>query len=240
MNYMGSKTKIVKDIVPIIQSYIDDYGINTYIEPFVGGANVIDKIHCDIKIGSDLSPYLIALHKFAQSDGIFPDEVTREEYNKVRMSYNNGDNTYSDIDKGIYGYLSSMNGRFFDGGYAKPSCSRNYYKEKRNNLVKQAQQVEYKNIRFKCCDYTAYSQVKGAVIYCDPPYKNTKRYNIDKNFDYNTFWNWVRKMSQNNIVIISECEAPDDFMCIWSKEVKRTMDLSNRNKSVEKLFIYNG
>ena len=40
MNYMGSKSRIAKYIVPIIQSYIDDYGINTYIEPFVGGGQM--------------------------------------------------------------------------------------------------------------------------------------------------------------------------------------------------------
>ena len=41
---MGSKSRIAKDIVPIIQKYIDDNRIISYIEPFVGGANVIDKI----------------------------------------------------------------------------------------------------------------------------------------------------------------------------------------------------
>lgn len=34
--YVGSKRRIAKDIVPIIQSYITDKTI-MYIEPFVGG-----------------------------------------------------------------------------------------------------------------------------------------------------------------------------------------------------------
>lgn len=37
MKYMGSKSRISKYIVPIIQKYIDENGIKTYIEPFVGG-----------------------------------------------------------------------------------------------------------------------------------------------------------------------------------------------------------
>lgn len=49
---MGSKNRITKYIVPIIQKYIDENNIQTYIEPFVGG-NVIDKVSCDIRIGSD-------------------------------------------------------------------------------------------------------------------------------------------------------------------------------------------
>lgn len=37
MKYMGSKSRIKKYIVPIIQSYIDRYEVTTYCEPFVGG-----------------------------------------------------------------------------------------------------------------------------------------------------------------------------------------------------------
>lgn len=35
---MGSKSRIAKDIVSIIQKRIEEYKIKTYIEPFVGGA----------------------------------------------------------------------------------------------------------------------------------------------------------------------------------------------------------
>lgn len=37
MNYMGSKSRIAKDIVPIIQKTIDDNDIHLYLEPFLGG-----------------------------------------------------------------------------------------------------------------------------------------------------------------------------------------------------------
>ena len=58
---MGSKSRIAKDIVPIIQKCIDDNNIDTYIEPFVGGANIIDKVKCKTKIGIDIHKELIAL-----------------------------------------------------------------------------------------------------------------------------------------------------------------------------------
>lgn len=41
---MGSKAKIAKYIVPIIQRKIDESGARYYVEPFAGGCNVIDKI----------------------------------------------------------------------------------------------------------------------------------------------------------------------------------------------------
>ena len=46
---MGSKSRIAKHIVPIIQRYIDENNIKKYYEPFVGGANIIDKIDCPKK-----------------------------------------------------------------------------------------------------------------------------------------------------------------------------------------------
>lgn len=37
MKYMGSKSRIAKYIVPILQECIDSNHVTTYIEPFVGG-----------------------------------------------------------------------------------------------------------------------------------------------------------------------------------------------------------
>ena len=37
MIYIGSKKRYAKHIVPILQKCINDNGIDTYIEPFVGG-----------------------------------------------------------------------------------------------------------------------------------------------------------------------------------------------------------
>lgn len=37
MKYMGSKARIAKELVPLIQRQIDLSGYQLYIEPFVGG-----------------------------------------------------------------------------------------------------------------------------------------------------------------------------------------------------------
>ena len=36
MKYMGSKARIAKDIVPIIQDYIDKNNISLYLAPCIG------------------------------------------------------------------------------------------------------------------------------------------------------------------------------------------------------------
>lgn len=103
-------------------------------------------------------------------------------------------------------------------------------------MLKQA--LNLSNIKLKCCDYLD-THPKNAVVYCDPPYQGTKQYANAIDFDYDLFWNTMRKWSENNIVIISEENAPNDFVCIWEQEVSRSIKANDKSKSTEKLFMYN-
>lgn len=116
---MGSKAKITKYIVPIIQRKIDESGARYYVEPFAGGCNVIDKIKAEYRIASDSNKYLIALFQHLQDGGELPEHITREEYNKAREAYRTGDNSLQAWYIGAVGFLASYNGRFYDGGYPK-------------------------------------------------------------------------------------------------------------------------
>lgn len=168
-----------------------------------------------------------------------------ENYSEVRECFNKGLNTYPDWYIGAIGFLGSYNGRFYDGGFAKTNYSkskttdhiiiRNYYKEAKENLIEQIPRLE--DIQFQCGDYEElYSDKVDCLFYCDIPYKGTKQYGSSKNFDYDRFWNWAEKMSERNIVLVSEHEAPSEWECIWQQEVKRTIDNTKRVKAVEKLF----
>lgn len=57
-----------------------------YYEPFVGGANMIDKIQCNRKIGNDIHPKLIAMWKAIQNGWIFPMHISEDEYNLVKTN----------------------------------------------------------------------------------------------------------------------------------------------------------
>ena len=48
----------------------------------------------------------------------------------------------------------------------------------------------------------------------------------------------MRELSKYHMVFISEQEAPDDFICIWEREVGRTVIPKAIPKSIEKLFIH--
>lgn len=246
IKYMGSKSRIAKYIVPIIQQYIDYYKPRFYLEPFVGGANIIDKVKHYDKSGSDKNKYLIALLKHVQSGKPLYENVPRELYDKVRIAFNHGDTTkYEDWEVGNIGFLASYNGRWFDGGYAKAGYEktkngqryRDYYREAKDNLLTQAPNL--KDIKFLVCDYK-YHTPYGGVIYADPPYANTKQYKNSTKFDYEEFWQTIRQWSKNNIVLISEQNAPDDFEVIWEQPVSRSIKATDKSVSVEKLFRYKG
>lgn len=239
---MGSKSRIAKNIIPIIQKYIYDNNIVHYYEPFCGGCNIIDKIKCESKYANDNQKYLIALLQNLEKINSLPDFVTKEHYSEVRECYNKSLNTFEDWYIGAIGFLASYNGRFFDGGYAgvvetKQGTVRDYYNEAKRNLIEQTPLL--KNINFNYGDYLDITGISNAVIYCDPPYENTKQYGSSKKFNHEKFWVWVREMSKNNIVLVSEHNAPEDFKCIWTQSILRTIDNNKRVQSVEKLFKLN-
>ena len=232
---MGSKNKLSKYLKPIIESYLTNDTV-AYIEPFVGGGNMIDKIDFHTKIGYDIDKYAIAVLNGLKNGQLPPYEVSKEQYIDIKENKDK----YSDFLVGYIGYELSFGAKFF-GGYVK----RDDFKKRGDiysyrHCVKQAEKL--KDIMFECHDFRDIDNLKNCVIYIDPPYKNTTSYQ-GKDFPYEEFYNWCRNMSKDNIVLVSEYNMPDDFECIWQKEVKVTMDSNRRandkkNNRTEKLFIY--
>lgn len=234
MIYMGSKNRLAKDLVPIIQSYITDETI-TYVEPFVGGGNVIDKVNCKSRIGYDINKYIISVLVGLRDGIVPPKEVSKEQYIDIK----NNKDQYPDFLVGYVGFELSFGSKWF-GGYVK-RCDKKKHGDiySYNHCIKQAPNL--KDIQFECLDFRELKNLHGCVIYCDPPYKNTTNYSV-KDFPYEDFYNWCREMSKDNIVLISEYDMPDDFKCIWKKEMKVTLSSQRKTNDekdsrVEKLFI---
>lgn len=227
MVYMGSKNRIAKYLIPIITAELQSN--QWYVEPFVGGANMIDKINHPYKIGADNNKYLIALLKYVQDDGQLPEYINKDEYLKVKTN----PDEYACWYVGFIGFVCSHNGKFFNG-YAgitnTKQGQRNYIREKRNNIVKQ----NLNGIDFVCSSYDQLSIPSTSVIYCDPPYQATTGYKDA--FDSAKFWQWCRdKAKEGHKVFISEYSAPDDFKCIWEKQINSNLGGKSK-KATEKLF----
>lgn len=241
MKYVGSKNRLAKDIAPIIQSYLDKGDWVGYLEPFVGGANMIDKIHYKNKIGFDKNKYLISLLKQAQENSsVFPETYNEDVYQDVKKN----PDKYNDWFVGLVGFCT-FGAKWFGGfprGFKEDKVTpRDIVAESIRNIKKQSKNL--KGITFKCKDFEDIENISGFVIYCDPPYRDTTKYSTG-DFPYERFYDWCREMSKSNLIIVSEYNMPDDFKCIWEKDVKTSLDsnrINNPKKQTrtEKLFVLN-
>lgn len=232
MKYMGSKARIAKEILPIM---LKNRKTNQFwVEPFVGGGNMIDKVDGN-RIGSDINKYLIdALIAIRDDIELLPknnSEFTEEDYKQLKTSDN-----YKY--KGYAGFAFSYSGKWL-GGWCRDNLNkRDYVNEAYKNAVKQSPFLQ--GVNFVNNSYSDLIIPENSIIYCDPPYKDTTSYKTDS-FDHDLFWNWVRqKNNENHTVFVSEYSAPDDFECVWQKEIVSSLTKNTGSKTgVEKLFTLN-
>ena len=228
MVYMGSKNRIAKELIPIITKDLKPN--QWYVEPFVGGANMIDKIEHPYKLGADNNKYLIALLKAVWNGQELPEYINKDEYIAVKTNKDN----YPDWYVGFVGFVSSFRAKFFGGysGYCttKTGIQRNYIKERINNILKQ----NLDGIKLVCSSYDALDIPANSIIYCDPPYNGTTKYK--DSFDSDAFWQWCRdKAKEGHTVYVSEYNAPEDFKCIWEKQINSNLGGTSKT-ATEKLF----
>lgn len=229
MKYLGSKNRIAKHILPIMLKEANEKGVTTWVEPFVGGANMIDKVPNNFqRIGIDYNAHTIeALIAIRDLVDKLPSDVSEEYYKSLKglppepiSSWVRTACAYG----GLFGNVLARGG------------GRDYGDEAKRNAQKQSPNLQ--GVKLIHGSYDEYSDFENCLIYCDPPYKGTASYKTGT-FDHDKFWDWCRKMSEKNSVFISEYVAPDDFECVWQGEVK-TNFASQRSEAthnaVEKLF----
>lgn len=234
MKYMGSKARISRHILPIILK--DRKEGQCYVEPFVGGANMIDKVD-GWRIGGEFNKYIAEMWK-ELTTGARPLTITKEDYQNIKSNPDN----YPRWLVGWVGIACSYSGKWF-GGFAGKTVTlvgdRDYQAEAHANLEKQLSNLN--GVEFIHSSYDELNIPPQSIIYCDPPYANTTKYKDD--FDHDEFWQWCRdKIKEGHQVFISEYNAPDDFVCVWEQEVKSSLSANGKsggNKiSIEKLFVH--
>lgn len=228
MVYMGSKNRIAKDLLPITTKYLTQD--RWYVEPFCGGCNMIDKVKHDKRMASDVNEFLIALFQALQGGEELPEFIDKGTYYDVKENKEN----YPMWFVGHVGFNCSRLGKFFDCWVGEQN-GRNYQREHNNNLQKQM--LNLKDVKFVCGKYSEIEIPENSVIYCDPPYADTKKYR--DSFNHDVFWQWCRAMTAKwHDVLISEYNAPSDFVCVWKKEVNVSIAVSKTHKPTEKLFVH--
>ena len=231
MVYTGSKRRIAKEILPIM---LKKRGSRVWVEPFVGGANLIDKVE-GFRIGSDSNHYLIALLKALQNGWLPPTTITEKDYRAIKAAPEWYDPAV--VASALIGCsFAAKWGR----GYARSNAEKTNYALQFYNNVK-AQAPNLVGIEFHACSYDGLVIPPNCLIYCDPPYAGANYYKDE--FDHDRFWEWCRKKSrEGHIIYVSEYNAPDDFLCVWQKEISANLNNQTaagaQKKAVEKLFTY--
>ena len=228
MQYLGGKSKTRKQISAFLESVRKPD--QTYFEPFVGGAWVLQEM-TGKRIASDGCYPLIAMYKALQSGWIPPETLTEEEYQSLKKDTD----PYNGM-RAFAGFGCSFGGRWFQG-YAR-SGTRNYCGNARSSLIKQLPAI--KDVLFLYGEYQEHCPLE-CLVYCDPPYQGTKPYDAFSGFDHNAFWEKMREWSKHNTVVISEYSSPDDFKCVAEFQTKTDMRVGGtKEHRIERLFMYNG
>lgn len=236
MKHMGSKARIAKCILPIILK--DRKEGQCYVEPFVGGANMIDKVD-GWRIGADSNCAVIKALTLIR-DGETPagnTEYTESDYMMAAKKARCG--AYlSNLDS--YALIAFSFGAKWIGGWSRGKDSkgqqRDYVREQHKASEKQKPLLQ--GVHLTKSKYNDLPIPPQSIIYCDPPYAGTTKYKDD--FDHDNFWEWCRdKVAEGHKVFISEYNAPDDFICVWQQKLNVSVARGGKQKkAIEKLFIH--
>ena len=244
MRYSGSKRRFAKDLVPIITKRLE--AETEFVDLFCGGCNILSEVDHGNKTGVELNKYVLALWQYIKDNkgmGDIPEFVDEETYYDIKWHYENQTERYPDWLIGYVGACCSYGGAWFNG-YARfnPNKNENHIREAYNGLKKQVANFKHlSETDFVNCSYNEIMLKPGSVVYCDPPYAGTKKYESD--FDNAAFWEWAREQYRRGVyVYVSEYTAPSDFKCIWMKAKKDGMGTTKfgieQTDRIEKLFVY--
>ena len=236
MRYLGSKRRLAKKVAGLIGATA--YGHDYYIEPFVGGANMMGEIDHPRKIGIDKHKYLVALLKAVRDGWVPPYLISEAVYEQIKQA----PEMFPPHLVGFIGFCCSFGGVWF-GGYARSRKLENFAQQGSRSLLRQAPKLA--GTGFFCDSYDTFKYPRGRIcFYCDPPYYGTFGYNkkMVGRFDHGAFFKWCGGMyREGHTVFLSEYNAPPGFAEIYSFDQLMTFNRDdNSSKRTEKLFIYTG
>lgn len=212
IKWSGSKRSQAGEIINYFPQEID-----TYYEPFVGGAAVLRRLmNSDIKVNhyvcSDLNNDLIDLWKEIKNrpnSVLFHYKKLWNELNKdedrqrkrkyfefIRERFNKEHNPLDFM----FIMRTTTNGmpRYNHDGKFNNSfhITRNGITPERLEKIvfEWSELLNYKHIEFLACSYEKINPKKDDFVYLDPPYANTKGMYYGC-IDYEKLWEWLRNIS---------------------------------------------
>ena len=258
--YVGSKKKISKKIVEIIKQ---NFGTDKTVYDVFGGGGAItadlDKTITDMfnRVLSQDREWIKTLIISREEFMVIRDKDNKTVDDELKLLVNSFGNNRKDY---LYGKELSdikynlavdiLEKEDVFSGYKKTETYQksSYKKIDKNDRLQQLQRLEQlerlqqlnMNIEKTTEDYHYFSDINDSVLYLDPPYENSDNGSYTSQINYQAFYDWVVKMSKNNIVMLSSYEVSDDrFECVYNFDTaKSTFQIKNNGQRTEKLFMF--
>lgn len=235
MRYHGGKAKAAPRVIEHMTDRFEFENYHTYLEPFIGSANVFCKVASMFPnaIGSDAMLDVVLLWQAATNGWIPPETLSEEEYKSLRNAEPSALRAYA-------GFGVSFGGKFF-GGYARSQNGYDHAGAAHRAIIAKAESMKDANTTFIHCDYKDHNPTDGYFVYCDPPYRGTTPYKWvkDYGFDVNEFDATVESWVRNGAtVVVSESSAPSNWELLAEWQQRATLEKSgNSGLRTEKLFV---
>lgn len=211
IKWSGSKRSQAENIISYFPKEID-----TYYEPFCGGASVLrrllsSEINVREYVCSDLNkdlinlwneiinnPEQVYLHykKLWHELNIDDDKERKKRYfDLIRDKYNKEHNPLDFM----FIMRTTTNGM---PRYNKNGCFNNSFHVARNGINPETLKkiiyewnkvLKNKNVKFISCSYDEIKPKENDFVYLDPPYANIKGMYFG-NIDYDKLWSWIRQL----------------------------------------------
>lgn len=231
MHYLGGKFRLARLLKPVICKRLEA-GSGRFVEPFVGGFNLVPAVCPEVALCSDSHPGLFSLYSALQA-GTFdpPESLSEDEYARLREKCD-----WSDPMTAFAAFGCSFAGKEW-GGYARdPKEGRNYAEVARRSLLRKASYM--RGVEFACKPYWEVEVRPGDTVYADPPYASTTRYSMG--FDHEAFYRWCEETARAGaLVLVSEftCPSRSGWRVVWSRERKVQVNLKGDGAVKTELLI---
>lgn len=241
MWYMGGKHRQSKDIVRVLK---DRHGFGfKYCEPFCGSMSSSVKVMKELSPSrirlSDINRPLIKLWAGLVSGSIdLPRFITDQEYNMYKKTRD-----MEDPMTAWFGIAVSFGGKWFGGlaRHSREKLDRYDFAPQVNSTMKKVEVLRRFAPDIQESDYhEATKNLRGWVIYLDPPYEGRTKAHCFHSFDTEIFWSRVRELSMNNDVYISVFDCPNDFETVheWGNTVVGHHAAKPKDSTSEKLVTW--
>ena len=268
IKWSGSKRPMSKDIISHFPKEI-----NTYYEPFCGGCSILMALmESDIKVKnyicSDLNGDLISLWNEIKNN---PNRVIEEYSNMwhemnssqdkaIKRSYFEEVRNRFNKEKSPYDFMFIM--RTTTNGmprYNKKGEFNNSFHITRDGIMpdklkfiilKWSELLSKNNVIFLTQSYESINSADGDVLFCDPPYANTKGMYFGA-LDNDKLWDWLRTQNgkylltfdgisgnaDNTFSVPKDIYSEHKYLLSGNSSFKRTIGKSNDSIVYESLYI---